>query len=255
VHVIKAAVIGLGRWGKSLVEAVQGRSSLLRFVHGVSKEPESVADFAAKHRFRLSTELETALADPEVAVVFLATPHSLHVPQALAVAQAGKHLWCEKPLALRRNEAERIIEACSRANVVLATGLNKRWFSSMRELERIVRSGEIGELLHLEGHYCNEHSTRVLGGGWRDDPRESPGLGMTGAGLHVLDAFVNLAGRVESVDVRVFARKPPPDPRDTIAVLLQFASGVTGTMGTVRAGPMYWRVQAFGTNGWGGGTG
>jgi predicted dehydrogenase len=250
VHVIKAAVIGLGRWGKSLVEAVQGRSSLLRFVHGVSKEPESVADFAAKHRFRLSTELETALADPEVAVVFLATPHSLHVPQALAVAQAGKHLWCEKPLALRRNEAERIIEACSHANVVLATGLNKRWFSSMRALERIVRSGEIGELLHLEGHYCNEHSTRVVGGGWRDDPGESPGLGMTGAGLHVLDAFVNLAGCVESVDVRVFARKPPPDPRDTIAVLLQFASGATGTMGTVRAGPMYWRVQAFGTNGW-----
>ncbi len=247
---INAAVIGLGRWGKSLVEAVQGRSSLIRFVHGVSKEPESVADFAAKHRFRLSAELETALADPDVAVVFLATPHSLHVPQALAVAHAGKHLWCEKPLALRRNEAERIVTACSRANVVLATGLNKRWFSSMRELERIVRSGEIGELLHLEGHYCNEHSTRVVGGGWRDDPAESPGLGMTGAGLHVLDAFVNLAGRVASVDVRVFALKPPPDPRDTIAVLLQFASGPTGTMGTVRAGPMYWRVQAFGANGW-----
>jgi predicted dehydrogenase len=249
VHVINAAIIGLGRWGKSLVQAVQGRSSLLRFVHGVSKEPESVKEFAASHRFRLSTELETALADPEVEGVFLATPHSLHVPQALAVAAARKHLWCEKPLALRLTEAKRIIEACHRANVVLATGLNKRWFASMRELARTVRSGAIGEILHLEGHYCNEHSTRVSGG-WRDDPAESPGLGMTGAGLHVLDAFVNLAGRVGSVDVRTFARKPPPDPRDSIAVLLQFTRGATGTLATVRAGPMYWRVQAFGTNGW-----
>jgi predicted dehydrogenase len=73
---------------------------------------------------------------------------------------------------------------------------------------------------------------------------------MTGAGLHVLDAFINLAGRVASVDVRTFACKSPPDPRDSIAVLLQFASGATGTLATVRAGPMYWRVQAFGTNGW-----
>jgi predicted dehydrogenase len=247
--VIKAAVVGIGRWGKSLVEAVQGRSQAIHFVHGVSKEPDDVRDFASRHGLRLSTELETALKDPEVDAVFLATPHSLHVPQALAVAQAGKHLWCEKPLALRRNEAERIVQACRGANVALATGLNKRWFASMRELERIVRSGAIGEILHLEGHYCNEHSTRVSGG-WRDDPGESPGLGMTGAGLHVLDAFVNLAGRIASVDVRTFARKPPPDPRDSIAVLLQLASGATGSMGTVRAGPMYWRVHAFGTNGW-----
>ena len=244
---IKAAVIGLGRWGKSLVETVQGRSLSVRFVHGVSKEPET--EFAARHRFRLSTELGTALADPEVEAVFLATPHSLHVSQALAVAQAGKHLWCEKPLAMRRREAESIVEACRRAGVVLASGLNKRWFASMRELERIVRSGTVGEILHLEGHYCNEHSTRVAGG-WRDDPAESPGLGMTGAGLHVLDAFVNLAGPVASVDVRAFARKPPPDPRDSIALLLQFASGATGTMATVRAGPMCWRVHAFGMRGW-----
>jgi predicted dehydrogenase len=246
---INATIIGLGRWGKSIVDAVQGRSRLLRFVHGVSKEPESVREFAVQHQFRLSTELEIALADRQVEAVFLATPHSLHVSQAVAVAQAGKHLWCEKPLALRRREAEYIVEACRRAGVILATGLNKRWFASMRELERIVRSGTIGEILHLEGHYCNEHSTRV-GGGWRNDPAESPGLGMTGAGLHVLDAFINLAGPVASVDVRAFTRKPPPDPRDSIAVLLQFASGATGTMATVRAGSMYWRVHAFGTRGW-----
>ena len=71
----------------------------------------------------------------------------------------------------------------------------------MRELKRVVESGEIGKVMHIEGHFSNEHSTRVSGG-WRDDPSESPGAGMTGAGLHVLDAFVNLVGPISYVDAR-----------------------------------------------------
>jgi predicted dehydrogenase len=125
---INAAVVGLGRWGKSIVEAVQGRSGRIRVVHGVSKEPETVRDFAARQGFRLSTAFEDAIADPLVEAVFLATPHSVHVGQVVAAAEAGKHVWCEKPLALTRQEARRAVEACRRAGVVLATGFNKRCF-------------------------------------------------------------------------------------------------------------------------------
>jgi predicted dehydrogenase len=131
---------------------------------------------------------------------------------------------------------------------VLGGGNNKRCFASMRELKRLVASGEIGEVLHVEGHYSNEHSTRVAGG-WRDDPRESPGAGMTGAGLHVLDAFVNFAGPARYVDARAISKKAPPDPRDVVAALIEFESGATGVMATVRAAPMYWRVHVFGTKG------
>src|SRR5258708_21555742 len=97
---IDAAVIGLGRWGKNIVESVQGKSKRLRFIRGVSKEPDLVRDFAAAKGFELSTELEDTIADPRVQAVFLATPHSLHVAQISAVAAAGKPGWCEKPLAL-----------------------------------------------------------------------------------------------------------------------------------------------------------
>jgi predicted dehydrogenase len=246
---INAAVIGLGRWGKAIVSAVQGRSGRLRIVHGVSKEPDLVRDFAREHGFTLSTDLADALADPRVEAVFLATPHSLHVQQVQAVAAAGKPVWCEKPLALTRAEAVRAVAACREARVVLATGNNKRCFASMRELKRVVDSGVLGELLHIEGHFSNEHSTRVAGG-WRDDPREAPAAGLTGAGLHVLDAFVNLAGPIRRVDARVFTRKTPPDPRDAVAILVEFQSGATGLMATVRAAPAYWRIHVFGANGW-----
>lgn len=246
---INAAIIGLGRWGKSLVTAVQGKSDKLRFVHGVSKEPDDVRGFAVQHNFKLSTDLSDAIADPTVHAVFLATPHSLHVPQIEAVARAGKPVWCEKPLALTRTEAARAVEACRKAGIVLGSGNNKRCYASMRELKRVVESGTIGDVLHIEAHFSNEHSTRVIAGGWRDDPRESPGGGMTGAGMHVLDALITLGGPIRSVDAKIFERKPPPDPRDSLACLVQFASGATGQFATVRAAPNIWRVHVFGTRG------
>ena len=193
--------------------------------------------------------MREAVADPRVQAVFLATPHSLHVEQISAVAAAGKPVWCEKPLALTRGEAARAIAATQKAGVPFALGNNKRCFSSMRELKRVVAEGTIGEVLHIEGNFTNEHSTRVLGG-WRDDPRESPGGGMTGAGLHVIDAFVNLAGPIAKVDAHVFKQKAPPDPRDAAAALVQFESGATGVLATVRAAPIYWRIMVFGTKGW-----
>lgn len=246
---INAAVIGLGRWGKNIVDSVQGKSRRLRFIRGVSKEPEQVADFAAAKSFELSTDFAEAIADPRVQAVFLATPHSLHVEQIAAVAAAGKPVWCEKPLALTRRNAERAVAATAKAGVPLALGNNKRCFSSMRELKRVLADGTIGEVLHIEGNFTNEHSTRVKGG-WRDDPNESPGGGMTGAGLHVIDALVNLAGPIAGVDARLFAPKAPPDPRDAAAALVQFESGATGVLATVRAAPIYWRIMAFGSKGW-----
>ena len=80
--------------------------------------------------------------------------------------------------------------------------------------------------------------------------RHLPAGGLTGAGLHLIDAFIHLVGPVSRVDARCFVNKPAPDPRDAVAVLTEFASGATGVIGTVRAGPAYWRVHVFGTKGW-----
>jgi len=244
---INAAVIGLGRWGKSIVTA--SKATRVRIVRGVSKEPELVRDFAQQNGFELGTEFADAVNDPRIQAVFLATPHSLHVEQIAAVAAAGKPVWSEKPLALTLAEAERAVAACRAAGVPFGLGNNKRCFASMRELKRVVADGEIGEVLHIEAHFCNEHSTRVTGG-WRDDPSESPGGGLTGAGLHLIDALAHLGGPIAAVDAKLFSRKPPPDPRDVAAALVEFASGATGQIATVRAAPMYWRVHVFGTNGW-----
>ena len=142
---IEAAVVGLGRWGQAIVNAVQGKSARLKFVRGVCKEPDAMAAFAGKHGFELSTQFDDVVADPRVRAVVLATPHSLHVDQVVAVAKAGKAVWCEKPLALTLSEAERAVAACRRAGVVLGLGNSKRTFASMLEMKRVVASGMSGQ--------------------------------------------------------------------------------------------------------------
>ena len=241
---IDAAIVGLGRWGRTLVEAVQDKSDRLRFTRAVSRYPDKLHDFAAKHRLDLVSELEPVLADCSVGAVVLATPHSLHCDQIIAVAAARKGVFCEKPLTLKKAEAARAIEACRAAGVVLGVGTDKRFFSSLRELVRLVKGGELGRILHLEAHFSNEIARTFTG--WRYSTEESPAGGMTGTGIHVLDALVAMAGPVRRVQALLLSHKAPPNPLDSLSVLLEFSSGISGTLAAVRSTPMYLRVHAFG---------
>lgn len=245
---INAAIVGLGRWGKNMVTAVQDKSACLRFVRGCVRHPEAVRDFARQHGIEMSSDLAVVLADPKVQAVVFATPHTLHVQQIMAAAAAGKPVLCEKPLALNRADAERAVAACKKAGVLLGVGHDKRFWSSMRELKRVVASGDLGEILHIEGNSSNEVSRKFFTP-WRDSPAESPGGGMTGTGIHILDAFVNLIGPVRRVQAQLITRKPPPEVLDTVSVLIEFANGVSGVLCGVRATPFFWRVHVFGTQG------
>ena len=245
---INAAIIGLGWWGKNIVQCVQGKSAKLRFVHGVSKEIDAALPLAEANGFTLSDDLEKALADKRVQAVVLATPHSLHADQIVRVAAAGKPVFCEKPLTLKRADAERAIAAAKRAGVPIGVGQNKRFWPSMVDLRRVVASGALGRIMHIEGHYSNENSGMHFSA-WRDSPEESPGGGMTGTGIHLLDAFVSVGGPMSEVNARVVTHRTGPDPRDAASVMFRFASNVTGYFGLVRASPIYWRVHVFGDEG------
>lgn len=240
---IDAAIVGLGRWGKALVEAVQGKSGSLRFTHAVSRDPGKLSGYAAEHRLELVGALEPMLANPAIAAVVLATPHSLHYQQILAVAAAGKAVFCEKPLTLRKAEAEHAIAACRETGVVLGVGTDKRFFPSLHELLRLANSGELGKILHLEAHFSNEVAGSFAE--WRYSSEESPAGGMTGTGIHVLDVLIAMAGPVKRVQAMLLSHKPPPDPLDSLSVLFEFASEISGTLAAVRSTPGYLRVHAF----------
>jgi predicted dehydrogenase len=244
---IRAAIVGLGRWGRNLVEAADGHDRL-NIVRAAEPDIKSARDFCEQHRLALSADLDPILADDTIDAILLATPHSLHPAQVVACAAARKQVFCEKPLALHRADAARMFGACRDAGVTLAVGHNRRFWPSMRALRGIVANGELGTVLHVEGHNSNENSQNVTAG-WRLSPEESPGGGLTGAGLHVLDAFVSMLGPVVRVYAQLNSRETGPPPLDTAMVMLDFANGVTGALATVRATPLYWRVHVFGTKG------
>ncbi len=245
---INAAIVGIGWWGQKIVTAVQGKSTHMRFIRGVSKAPDSVRDFTQRHGILLSTELDDILCDPAVQAVVLATPHSLHTEQIIACARAGKAVFCEKPLALRKVDAQRSVAACKAAGVLLGIGTNKRFWPCMRELRRVVDSGLLGRLLHVEGHYSNENTGQHLSS-WRTNPDEAPAAGLTGSGIHVLDALVSYAGPARRVQAQVLSLQPQPSPLDTRPVMFEFERGLSGTLAAIRSTPFYWRIHLFGSAG------
>ena len=105
LDMIAAAIIGLGWWGQHIVSTLQNKSEKIRFVRAVDLNLGASQQIAAQHSLELSSDLGDALDDAEVEAIVLATPHSLHEAQILAAASAGKHVFCEKPLALTRESA------------------------------------------------------------------------------------------------------------------------------------------------------
>ena len=246
---LEAAIVGLGRWGQNYVNSVQGASTRVRFTRAVVRTPDKSREFADKHGLRLSTDYAELLADPAISMIVLATPNSQHPAQIIAAAQAGKAVLCEKPLALTRADAERAVRACKEAGVLLGVGQDKRYWQSMQELKRVVDSGALGEVLHVEGHFSNENASKKLQYGWRESPAESPGGSITATGIHVLDAFINLIGPLRRVNAQHILKRPPPESLDTLSLTFEFANRVSGVLCGVRATPLFWRVHVFGNQG------
>src|ERR1700716_787005 len=108
---VRAAIVGLGRWGRSLVASVQGKSDDIRFVAAHTRTRAAAEDFCRDQGVPLVDSYEQILADPNVDAVVLATPHSLHESQIIAAAAAGKHIHVEKPITLDRAGADRAVGA------------------------------------------------------------------------------------------------------------------------------------------------
>lgn len=247
---IRAAIIGLGTWGQNLVRSVQGASPHIQFTAAATRTPDKARDFAQTHGLRLLADYEAVLADPDVDAVVLATPHSMHTDQIVAAARAGKHVFSEKPLGLDAASARRAAQACADHGVTLGVGYNWRYQPALQAIRRLIDDGTLGRVLHLEGNFCGPSAYRFPKGHWRHDTGEVPAGGMTGRGVHVIDAMLSLAGPIEQVTAQSFRLAQDFGVDDTTSMLLRFASGATGYLGTVIATAETWRLQVFGSNGW-----
>jgi predicted dehydrogenase len=247
---IRAALVGMGWWGRTIVESVQTDSDIIRFVAGATRtvSPEVTA-FAEAQRLTLAKDFTALLADQTVDAVVLATPHSQHSEQVIAAAKAGKHVFCEKPFALTKADAAAAVAATTTAGITLGLGYNRRFHPEMTALREKIRAGELGTVLHFEATMTFPNALFLKPEAWRADRDETPCGGLTPMGVHAIDGMIDLGGAIEQVFCQSVRRVVQVDSDDTTSMLFRLASGATGYLGTITATGPGFSFQVFGSKG------
>ena len=251
---IGAAVVGTGFIGVVHVEALR---RLGVQVHGVVGSSQArAADRAAAQNLPPAYEsFEAMLADPRVDVVHITTPNHLHHPQAAAALAAGKHVVCEKPLAMTSAETGELVRLAQASGLVHAVNFNIRFYPICRHLHQLVREGGLGDVRLVSGHYLQDWLLLDTDWNWRLEPELGGSLrAVADIGSHWMDLTSHIAGqRIVSVmaDLKTFipVRQQPIGPVETFSgtpssattprtittedvatILLRFENGAIGNL-------------------------
>ncbi len=246
---VRAAIVGLGWWGRKMAELVAAQDAGLIFVRAVDPSPNA-ADFAAQRGLKLTVELDAALNDPAVEAVVLATPHALHEAQIEAAVRAGKQVFCEKPLALTSAGAERAVSRCERAGLVLGMGHERRFEPPVAALLAEAAGGQFGRLLQIEANFSHDKFLALDKSNWRLDVAQAPAGGMTATGIHLTDLAVALMGPARDVRVACEQLASTIPQGDTMSAHIRFLGGGSAYVSASLATPFISRFAVFGSKGW-----
>ncbi len=246
---ITAAILGLGWWGKHIVGCLKDNDRI-RITHIVEPDLKEASAFAAEFGLALTDDYQSVLDNPAIDAVIVTTPNLLHEEQTVAAAGVGKHVFCEKPLALTAAAAERMLAACDAKGLCLGIGHERRYEGALEEIKRMVDSGELGTLLHYEVNASYNLFVGASTEGWRHDPKQSPAGLMTALGVHQTDYMQTILGPVREVQARLTHRSADYTNEDVLSIQFIFESGVIGNFNSIATTPFYQRMTLFGDRGW-----
>ncbi len=191
------------------------------------------------------------ISDKEIEAVYIATPVSLHAAQTVAAAEAGKHVLCEKPMAMNVAECEQMIEVCRKNNVKLGIAYYRRFYPAIKRIKQIIEAGEIGKVVFAQINAFEFFNPSFDNSRhWLIEKEKSGGGPMMDFGCHRLEVLTNLFGavrRIESIVANVAFER---EVEDTAAALLQFEPGICATLTvTHAASEPQDTLDVFGTTG------
>ena len=247
---VNIALVGMGWWGKKMLSVLQAAPGDICVVRAVEPNVETVRAICAEKGIALSADYADALNDPAVEAVALATPHSLHGAQIEAAVAAGKHVFCEKPLALTKAGAEKAVALCREAGLVLGMGHERRWEPPIARMLAMADSGELGRIQQIESNFSHDKFLTLDRDNWRLRPDQAPAGGMTATGIHLLDLSVRLLGPAETVLCICEQLSSDLPNGDTVAAFVKFRGGGTSYVSASLANPFISRFAVFGAKGW-----
>lgn len=228
---IKVGVVGTGFIGPAHVEALRRLGIEVAGIAGSS--PERAAPKAEELRLgKVYESFDALIADPQINVVHITSPNHLHYPQAKAALEAGKHVVCEKPLAMTPQESAELVALAKERKLIGAVNFNIRFYPMVQHARAMVQSGEIGDVFIAQGSYLQDWLLLPTDWNWRLEP----GLGgkiraVADIGSHWLDLITFVTGlRVKAVsaDFATFlpVRKKPKRVIDTFSGKLLTAPNI-----------------------------
>lgn len=248
---IRVAIIGTGgmsNWHARYFQKIRG----CRLVAAVDTDPQRLQEFAVAYSIpETYASTEELLAKSDIDAVAIVTPDPYHKPIALECIDAGKHILCEKPLALDYPDAKAMADAAKKAGVVNMVHFTYRNWAPIQKIADIIQSGKIGEVRHVEASY---HQSWLVSNAW-GEWRTSPGLlwrldsshGSKGAlgdvGVHILDFATFPVGPIKEITCRLKTFKKAPrnrigkfklDANDSAVLTVEFANGAIGSIQTTR---------------------
>jgi predicted dehydrogenase len=246
--VIDAAIVGLGWWGQNIARQLS-TSERIRPVLGVDPEPAG-RDRARALGLDATMQLQDALDDPRIDAVVLCSPHRFHSAQIIAAAQAGKHVFCEKPFCTTSAEADAAIAAVEAAGVRLGIGHERRFEPPVMELQMRCRAGELGVPLVFEGNFSQDKFLTLPPDNWRLSTTEAPVGPLSATGIHLVDLAISILGEPSEVWARLSTRATSFDNGDTLSITLGFPTGATATITAILTTPFIGRICVLGSDGW-----
>ena len=245
---MRAAIIGLGWWGRTIVDAVQGKSDQITFIAANTRTRAKAEDFCRERKIELRDDLDAILKDPKIDAVVYTTPHSQHEAHIKRAAQAGKHVCVEKPFTLTVASARSALDAVKKAGVVLGIDYQRRFHPSIGEIRARVRDGRLGAIVFGVAEATAPGGLFVPKESWRVNPDETPVGAMTGIGVHLVDGFIDLCGEIGEVYC-INTRRAAPLVDDTTTVMLRHKNGVTSSFNCSIASAANYRVAVYGARG------
>ena len=220
----------------------------------LSRDPGRARDFAERHAAASPepayTDLDALLADPELDAVLIASPDGLHAEQCIAAAGAGKHVFCEKPMATSAADAERMTAACRDAGVKLGIAFHMRWHRGHRDLAGAVHDGRFGVLRHMRVQW----SMRARDdSNWRAHSEVGRWWGLAAVGTHCLDQvrwyMLPSCGEVTRLTPLITRNVFRGAHDETALLALEFESGATAEVCTSVLFDAPKRMEVYGSVG------
>ena len=229
VEPLRVASLGMGWWSDVLADAIN-RSGKLTITACYSRSEEKRAAFAAKYGCRAVPSYEAILADKDIEAVINTTPNGVHLETTRAAADAGKHVFLDKPIANTVSDGRRITELCRKAGVVLALGYQRRRESQFRWIKRQIDEGLFGKLVNAEANISRDRLGKIDLGSWRYQAAGMPGGVMLQIGIHYTDVLEYLIGPVKAVSGQFARLVLPGDNPDVASLVLEHENGALSTL-------------------------